>query len=37
MLLAWGLVTSVLLIGVGLALAVVAVAGWIWDLEHAER
>jgi hypothetical protein len=32
--LAWGLVTSLLISGVGLVLFVLALAGWIGDLRH---
>jgi hypothetical protein len=34
---AWGLVTSVLLLGVGLVLVACACAGWIRDLRNADR
>lgn len=33
-LLVWGLVTSLIISGVGFALFVVAIAGWIRDLRH---
>jgi hypothetical protein len=32
--LVWGLVTSLIITGVGLALFAVALAGWIRDLRH---
>ena len=33
-LLVWGLVTSLIITGVGLALFAVAMAGWIRDIRH---
>jgi hypothetical protein len=33
-LLVWGLVTSLIITGVGLALFAVAMAGWIRDVRH---
>jgi len=33
-LLVWGLVTSLMITGVGLALFAVAMAGWIRDIRH---
>jgi hypothetical protein len=33
-LLVWGLVTSLIITGVGLALFAVAMAGWILDIRH---
>lgn len=35
--LVWGLVTSVVLIVVGLAVFVVSLMGWIGELRHEER
>jgi hypothetical protein len=35
--LAWGLISTILLSGVGLLLFVLALAGWIGDLRHEQR
>ncbi len=34
---AWGIVTSYIIIGVGLIVFAVAVAGWIGDLRHEQH
>jgi len=35
--LVWGLVTSLIITGVGVALFAVALAGWIRDIRHERR
>ena len=35
--LAWGLITSLLISAVGLILFVLALAGWIGDIQHEQR
>ncbi len=36
-LLAWGLITSLILVGVGLALLAISLAGWIGEIRHEHR